>query len=786
MPCAAPARKPGSLAETSPFPALPVAPCGHRLMRLPSPALLLALLAACASAPREPGPGTTSEGRPALPSPPGPLAPSEARIAAGAKIADVGSCEACHADVAAMWRTSAHAFASFNNPAYRVSVDRFRAEAGAQPSRHCAGCHDVAALADGVMDRPLGAREPAPPLDPADPRARAGVTCRTCHGIEETRPDGNGSYTLAARAIPIPTEGDAESVRRHKEAAAPAPLRTEALCASCHRAFLGPETGNPHHLAGADDMTPWQRSVYAGSRLARVDDDGIPEQGCKTCHMPREAAPRGDAAAKDGKVASHRFLGGHTWLAAMRRDDDQLGRARGMLEGAASIDVAAVIHPRDGSRSLPADGAPVLPGEPLVLDVVVRNQRVGHQFPGGTLDAQDTWVEVTVDDARGRRVAEAGTQHEATGDDPTAHVLRALLAGAGGAPLLGREVNRFHAAVINSTTPPRDAAVVELAFDAPDRLDDGALPLRVTARLRHRSRTLELQRAACADATTTAWGRASAAIDGLDPCAPQPITEIARAEVLLGNDGGTAPRRPTWRRLVDHAYGLSHAVQERLDEARPSLARALAEVEATGSPRDQAEVLAALAHLEAYEGRTDEALRVLARAEALLPGHPALASLRGEALSQVWRWTDAVGPLDEAARAAPRDDAAWARLALALGSRGGDDRATLDAAARGLALQPRDPDLLRLEALALGALGDARAPAARRAYDAFRPADAIPRVRAACSARVPGCALERSPVHVHRMRQVMAIAGAPLVADDARTRPALLVVPGRERSGWSR
>ena len=31
----------------------------------------------------------------------------------------------------------------------------------------------------------------------------------------------------------------------------------------------------------------------------------------------------GDLAAKQGTLASHRFLGGHTWMAAMRGDDDQ-------------------------------------------------------------------------------------------------------------------------------------------------------------------------------------------------------------------------------------------------------------------------------------------------------------------------------------------------------------------------------------------------------------------------------------------------------------------------------
>ena len=736
--------------------------------RRPLGLLLAALVAACASAPRDRGapPAPRAQDAPPDPRPipsaeiprSGPLAPSEIVFSAaarptGAKITGADDCESCHADVAAQWRSSAHAFASLNNPAYRVAVDRFRAEAGAEKSRHCGGCHDVALLADGVMDRPvqLAGDVPMPPAEASDRRATNGVSCRVCHGIEEARPDGNGSYTLAARPVVLPIDGDAESVRLHRQSVVLAPLRTAALCASCHRSFLSEGTSNPHFLSGTDEPTLWARSAYGKSRLARIDDD-IAEKDCKACHMPKEDARRGDAAAKDGKVSSHRFPGGHTWMAAMRGDAEQLAREVAQLQGAASVDVAAVIHPRDGTRSLPADGAPVTPGEPLVLDVVVKNQRVGHRFPGGTLDAQDTWLEVTVYDARGRRVAEAGTRHERTGHDPSAHVLRALVVGDDGAPLFGREVNRFRAVAANHTIPPRDAAVVELAFDAPASLD-GALPLRVIARLRHRSRSLDLQRIACADSKTP-WGRAFAAADGKqDACAPQPVTEIARSEVWIGA-GSPAPAAdpPAWRRLRDHALGLSHAVQERLDEARPSLDRALAEVEAGGAPRERAMVTWALGWLEAHEGRTEDALRRADRAEALLPGHPAIPALRGEALSLVWRWAEAVPPLEQAAKAAPGDDGAWMRLSIALGSRGGDARATLGAALAGLKLQPRDPDLLRVEALALGALRDHRAAAAEAAYDAFRPADAIPGLKARCGTNVPGCALERNPVHAHRMR----------------------------------
>jgi tetratricopeptide (TPR) repeat protein len=727
---------------------------------------LLAALAGCASAPHDGDAGAGSpppaleasaarvEGplpAPVLPGDKRATAPSQIDFSEGARptgawLADLDTCEGCHADAAAQWRTSAHAFSSFSNPVYRVSVDRFRAEVGFAQSRHCGGCHDIALMADGAMDHAV---------EPTDKRAHAGVNCRTCHGIEEARADGNGSYTLTGRPIPLPREGDAESLRLHKERVTPAPLRTAAMCATCHRAFLDESTGNAHFFAGADDPTPWQRSVYAGSLLARVDEP-VEQADCKSCHMPKEEAPLGDVSTKDGKIASHRFLGGHTWLAAMRGDAEQLKRYEARLRAALSIDVA-VITQADGTRALPADGAEVRPGKELTIDVIMKNVGVGHRFPGGTLDSQDAWVELSVEDAHGKRLAEAGMDHEASGDDLSAHRLRALVAGEGGVPFLAREVNHFKAVVANHTILPRDAEAVQFAFTPPETLIEADLPLRITARLRHRSRTLELQRAACADAKTTR-GKAFRGRTPLDPCPAQPVLEVARSEVWIGSGWekrAGEPTRPAWKRLLDHAYGLQHAVQERLDEARPSLDKALAELEQGGSAFDRGRVLAALAWLEAHEGRTDEALRRLDQAALLLPGHPALAHLRGEALSLVWRWGEAVAPLKLSALAAARDDSAWTQLAIALGSRGGDDRATLDATGEGLRLQPRDPDLLRVQALALRGLGQAL-PAADGAYDTFRPADDVPRTRGACSAKVPNCALERNPVHVHRLRPAVS------------------------------
>lgn len=735
--------------------------------------VMLAIAAGCASAqPTEdeqaqertiegppPSPATSSTAVPAaaLPSAPARFAPSHVDLGGGddaviqgSRMADAEACGACHADAYAQWRTSAHAFASFNNPIYRVAVDAFRRESGNEKSRFCAGCHDIALLVDGAMDREVR---------PGDHRASAGINCQTCHGVERVKADGNGSYTLTASPIPLPEEGDPVSLQEHVARVKQAPLRTGEVCASCHKTFLGAATGNGHHLPGADDVSPWRRSAYAGSHLERIDEP-IAEQDCRACHMAREDATRGDVSAENGSIASHRFLGGHTWLAAMRGDSDGQRRAEAMLRGSASIDVAAVIH--DQGRALPADGAPVTPGRRLVFDVVVKNLRVGHRFPGGTLDAHDTWIELAVHDAAGRLIAEAGAEHEESGADPTAHQLKAVQAGEDGHPLLAREAARFRAIIYNHTIAPRDAAVVEYGFDVPEALPPG--PLKVTATLRHRSRALPLQRAACADFKTPRGkdfmrdGKNNQRL--LDPCPPQPVIDIAESAVWIGPGWeeqaarAAAPPRAAWTRLYDHALGLQHAVQERLDEGRPSLERALAEIEqGAGGDREQAMVLALMGRLAARQGRTAEALEWLERAEAKAPGHPALDAHRGEALALVWRWRESAAPLRRAAAAAPRDDAAWSRLAVALGSFG-DDRGALDAALRGLALQPRDPDLLRVQALSLRGLGAPaeETAAAEEAHLTCRVSDATPKIRSLCSKNVPGCALERVPVHVHEMR----------------------------------
>lgn len=673
-----------------------------------------------------------------LPDPGGPLAPALTRAAdvvRGDELAAIDLCSDCHGDIVDQWRSSAHAWASFNNPIYRASIERFQGVLGRQNSRACAACHDPALLVDGAIDRPVTAD---------DPRAHVGVSCMTCHGIDRVNTDGNGSYHLARSTPQIPDLDDASSIAAHRREVRSPALRSGDLCGSCHRAFVDATTGHPSHFTGADDLGSWQSSAYAG-HPRRLDQD-ITKQSCIDCHMPTEAAGN-DLAANAGKVTSHRFLGGHTWLAAMRGDPETAAKTAQFLRGAASLDITAIHH---GERTtMPADAAPVITGEHIEAEIVIRNLRVGHRFPGGTRDAHDTRLEVELRLADGSLLARSD-----------AHRLRSGVLGEDGRRRFAREVEDLRASAYDHTIAPRDATVVRFALQLPQDLPSTAWPLRLEARLLHRSRSQDLSKETCRSSQSpkaAAFLRASEKLSGdhLDPCIAPPEVLIAETQIELGQGAQSLSPRATWQRLYELGLGLEHEVQERLDRSKRAYEAAL---ELCDEAQGRAMIVGGLASIAARQGRVNDALALtdelaansLPREDPQAPIAPAIDVLRGQALTAVWRFDDALAPLSRIADSLPGDPLAWRELALAYGSAGSPE-AALQAAQRGLELRPRDAALLRTQALALRSLAHPDAAAALDAYLLHRPADSGPELRSTCSRNSEACALERLPVHTHEL-----------------------------------
>ncbi len=633
---------------------------------------------------------------------------------------DVKLCGSCHTDVAAQWRTSAHAFASFNNPLYRVAVERLRTERGFSESRMCAGCHDVALLTAGAMDQPI---------DPDDVRAHAGISCTTCHSATHATLDGNGSLTLRTDD-PLPEQVEAATIENHKARVGNPALRSVELCGSCHRSFLNVPTGNASAFFGMDDFGAWHKSAYAGAQAERPDS--VKAADCRGCHMPKEPAVKGDVAAKQGRITSHRFLGSHTALAAMRQDEDTLKAVQDFLKGAVTVEISAART--EGGPWLPA-ASQLRPasGQHFEVDVVIFNERVGHRFPGGVMDNQGTRLEVELVTRSGRTLAVAGE-----------HQLRAEVVDVNGEPLHERETHRFISAVWNHTVPARDARAVRIGFDVPPGVSPTELPLRVKAAVVHRTRLPELHALSCADSATVSG---KAFIDAaqrhlgqqLDACAQAPATIMAQADVALTGKG-TATHGTAYRR----GLALSVSLQEYLGEAVDAFKTAQ---QLAKDPASKGRALWGQAAIAGKRGQTDEALALLAQAQVLLGEQAALLKTRGDLYAQVWRWPPAAEAYEQAAALAPTDVTLWQALAMARASAGAVEQALI-AAQRGLALVPRDADCLRVQALALAELG--APPVVREQTLAaalfWRLPDDGPSAKGKCSKRIAGCADRRNPV----------------------------------------
>ena len=93
----------------------------------------------------------------------------------------------------------------------------------------------------------------------------------------------------------------------------------------------------------------------------------------------------------------------------------------------------------------------------------------------------------------------------------------------------------------------------------------------------------------------------------------------------------------------------------------------------------------------------------------------------------------------------PGDTAAWRELGVALSSTGRSEEA-LKAAQSGLALAPHDPDLLRVQALALSALSAPDAEQATAVWLAFRGPDQAADLALACEQTLEICARNRAPL----------------------------------------
>jgi tetratricopeptide (TPR) repeat protein len=670
-----------------------------------------------------------------------PFSPAFTRLdasALGSGSVDTGSlgdaiqCVGCHADVAAQWDPSAHHNSSFSNRFYAVSVDLTRKHRGNKVSRWCAGCHDPSLL---LANATASTVDPIIDHDDVEksPRAGDGIGCLVCHSTTEGARTGGGGYLIKWRPFKEPDPKNAQSVADHK-AAMRAPVMEKAeFCGSCHKVSLHEDVNGKRWLRGQNDFDPWEQGPYAfgGQKTAgQIYAPETPEKRCQDCHMPREAAKHNDLAAKSGTVKSHRFLAANTALAAFAGDHETVKLEQSALADAVRVDVIAIRRAEAIHTAVEPSALELKAGDRIALDVVVENTNVGHKFPTGTVDSNEVWLALEVLDKNGNVVAKSGAldANDALGSE--AHRFGVLQLDNTGTPAVLRDAHRFTAAGWDTTIGPRDARVVRYALTVPAT---AALPLRARARVLYRKFPAAYALAACKSPAASAPAMAA--------CPKLPISEVAHDEVFLGAPNENKLER--WRRLDAYARGLLNAVQEDVGDAQPILD------EVMKLAPDRAHGPIDLARLRVRQGRTADADAALDLAAKLDPNTPVIPFLRGVARYEVYRLADAIEPLKLAIARTPHAVHATELLGEAL-QLAGDDLGSLTVLHGGLLIDPESAQLRHLEALAFDKLGvPAAAEIARAGYLRYRRDDDTPKLRAICRAKVPGCAREANPLHMH-------------------------------------
>jgi tetratricopeptide (TPR) repeat protein len=441
-------------------------------------------------------------------------------------------CGECHQEIYRQWQSSAHHLASFNNQFYRKSIEYMQdVQHSTKPSQWCAGCHDHAVLFSGRWQTPI--REQ---MD--TPEAQAGLGCLSCHAISHVRSTmGNGDFTLQYNAIHDLAVSDnpvIHTLAKFVTYANPKPhrrtflkpfMQTSEYCSACHKVHLDVPVNSYRWVRGFNDYDNWQASGVSGQGARSFYYPAKP-MGCPDCHMPLVQST--DPAASKGVAHSHYFAAANTATSTAGEDQAQVKRVEDFLKsGFMRVDIFAAspvvktgsLEMRRSSTDAPklastfavgeeADqqnqvflrevgkvAAPLnrgarafAPGSTVRVDVVVRTLKIGHFFPGGTVDAEEAWVELKGVDANGRPVFWSGkTAEEGRGPvEPGAHFYHSVQLDGHGNPINKRNAFQTRGLLYVRLIPPGAADVAHYLVHIPE---DAKRPITLTAKLNYRKFT---------------------------------------------------------------------------------------------------------------------------------------------------------------------------------------------------------------------------------------------------------------------------------------------------------
>src|SRR5580698_9054911 len=647
--------------------------------------------------------------------PDGPFFPSSAQVYGAQKIPskffmESESCKRCHEDIYNQWFSSAHHFSSFNNQWYRKSIEYMQDTIGTKPSKWCGGCHDPAVLYSGLMDTPIKQIVHRP-------EAQAGLGCMMCHSIADVKSSmGQGDFYLEYPKLHelAATKNSIERMLHdflvklnpepHRRVFLKPFMRnqTAEFCSSCHKVHLDVPVNHYRWIRGFNEYDNWQASGVSGQGARSFYYPAKPSQ-CADCHMPLTRSS--DMGNIDGQVHSHRFPAANTALPTANDDANQLKITEDFLKnGILSVDIFALspartqLKPGAANQSdlsttfavgeeaetkiTPASEAEVLPvtaplnrvqatvrrGDEVRVDVVVRTKKIGHFFPGGTVDAYDTWLELKGTDDKGQTVFWSGMVED-DGKGPVekgAHFYRSLQLDAHGNRINKRNAWATRAVVYVHLIPPGAADTAHYRLQIPQNSGDR---LTLRARLCYRKFSWWNTQFSFAgvpegagevtadyDDRKFAFTGSLRGVSAMKEKIPDlPIVAIAEDTAILNVSSHDAPapqpktvlQAGDWQRWND--YGIGLFLQGDLKAARAAFEKA-SEAD-SGNPDGWVN----LGRVAVQEGGMDRASAVLEKALAQRPDLARAHFFYAKVLRSEGRYDEAAQHLHQVLTQYPRD-----------------------------------------------------------------------------------------------------------------------------------
>jgi tetratricopeptide (TPR) repeat protein len=551
-------------------------------------------------------------------------------------------CGHCHQEAYHQWRQSVHSN-SFRQPWYLKNVNMLIAEKGVQFSRHCEGCHNPIALFSGDLSQGMPKKRPF---------EDEGITCSVCHAIQSTDTTGTGSYVMGVPAVLVDEKGapvthpvsDSEILAhldRHKQAVMRPLLKTAEFCAACHKATITRSLDDYKFLRAFTVYDEWQGASFTKqSPLPFYRKDAV--STCQTCHMPRQPLPANaqDAGAKDGTLASHRWLGGNSLNAAYYKFDEQSQKLVDFLKngidgkGVLNVDIFALEKEPPASASssedssTPANAALIAPlgtvpfslspNDTLIADVVIQNKGIAHSYVPEQRDFYESWVDFTVKDSTGKVLTESGFIQPNGDLDPSAHSFTNRLVNTKGELNALHEIWHNRVLAYNNTIQSGRSQLVRYRFRLPKSISGVTTatgPITITATVKYRRFDQHF-----IDFAITQTG-----LKEPKPY-PQPVLEVASDSrtLTIGENVPTpqdstgrspaAQATPAWMRWNNYGIALLDALQY---EAAVRAFQHVADLRP-----DYADAYTNMAIVEISWERYNDAKPHLAKALSLLPGDP--------------------------------------------------------------------------------------------------------------------------------------------------------------------